>query len=80
MTDDSQGRLYICDFGKGLRILDTKTGEQQLISMNNNNPTLGTLCNDWIKSLFVDRYGMHNVFNNVSSCNILHICTLVSCN
>ena len=58
MTDDSQGRLYICDFGKGLRILDTKTGEQQLISMNNNNPTLGTLCNDWIKSLFVDRYGM----------------------
>ena len=58
MADDSQGRLYICDFGKGLRILDSATGEQQLISMDNSNPTLGTLCNDWIKSLFVDRYGM----------------------
>ena len=58
MASGEDGKLYICDFGKGLRILNTATNEQQHISMTASDPKLGTLCNDWIKSLFVDRYGM----------------------
>ena len=58
MTDDEQGRLYICNYGKGMVIYDTKTGETTKVFMQNKDGIGNTLCNDWIKTMFIDRYGM----------------------
>ena len=58
MTDDGQGRLYICNFGKGMVIYDTASGETTKVFMQNHDGIGNTLCNDWIKTLFIDRYGM----------------------
>jgi signal transduction histidine kinase/DNA-binding response OmpR family regulator/ligand-binding sensor domain-containing protein len=58
ITDDGKGNLYICDYGKGLIAYNTLTGETTNYSMNQERGKLGTLCNDWIRSLFIDRYGM----------------------
>lgn len=58
MTDDSRGRLYVCNYGKGVSIFDTHTGETRRISMNQDGGKKGRLCNDWIKTLVCDRYGM----------------------
>lgn len=57
MTDDGKGILYICDYGKGLIKYDTTTGESTLFSMTQNRGKLGVLCNDWIRALYIDRYG-----------------------
>ena len=58
MTDDGKGTLYICDYGKGLIKYNTVTGESTLFSMTQNRGKLGVLCNDWIRALYIDRYGM----------------------
>ena len=58
MTDDGQGHLYICNFGKGMVIYDTASGETTKVFMQNHDGIGNTLCNDWIKTLFIDRYGM----------------------
>lgn len=58
MTDDGQGRLYICNFGKGMVVYDTASGETTKVFMQNHDGIGNTLCNDWIKTLFIDRYGM----------------------
>ena len=55
MTDDGNGVLYICGFGKGLYIYNTRTNEVQTKSMNQPDPKLGRLWNDWIKALCIDR-------------------------
>lgn len=57
IADNGQGTLYISTLGKGLTIFDTQSGTAHTISMNNDRRGLGTVCNDWIKSLFVDRRG-----------------------
>lgn len=58
MVDDGQGRLYICVFGMGLCIYDTKTHEAQMVSMQQTNRSGGYLCNDWIKAMTFDSRGM----------------------
>ena len=58
MTDDGQGRLYICVFGMGLCIYDTHTHEMQMVSMQQTNRSGGYLCNDWIKAMVFDSRGM----------------------
>lgn len=58
MTDDGQGHLYICNFGKGMVVYDTASGETTKVFMQNHDGIGNTLCNDWIKTLFIDRYGM----------------------
>lgn len=58
MTDDGQGHLYICNFGKGMVIYDIASGETTKVFMQNHDGIGNTLCNDWIKTLFIDRYGM----------------------
>ncbi len=58
MTDDGEGHLYICNYGKGLCIYDTETGQSQQISMYQKDARLGGLCNDWIKALLVDSRGL----------------------
>lgn len=58
MTGDSQGRLYLCNYGKGMVIYDKASGDTTEVSMQNQEGVGNTLCNDWIRSLFVDRYGM----------------------
>ncbi|MCR4852771.1 MAG: response regulator [Prevotella sp.] len=58
LADDANGLLYVADFGKGLRIYNPSTGEVESFDMDQSDPKKGTICNNWIKSLFVDRYGM----------------------
>lgn len=57
MTDDGKGRLYICNYGKGLCVYDTHTGSQTAFSMTDRR-RLGTICNNWIKALFIDSRGL----------------------
>lgn len=57
MTDDGKGRLYICNYGKSLSIYDTRTGSQTDFSMTDRR-RLGTICNNWIKALFIDSHGL----------------------
>ena len=58
MADDGQGRLYLCNYGKGMVIYDTASGEATKVFMQTQDGTGNTLCNDWIKTMFIDRYGM----------------------
>ena len=58
ITDDGKGILYICDYGKGLIVYNTNTGETAVYSMNQDGGKLGSLPNDWIRSLYIDRYGL----------------------
>ena len=58
IADDENGMLYLADFGKGLLVFNPATGESQNYDMDHPDPKKGTLGNNWIKSLFVDRYGM----------------------
>lgn len=57
MTDDGQGRLFICDYGKSLCVYDTRTGKSQSFSMGDKRAR-GTICNNWIKALFIDSDGL----------------------
>ena len=58
MIGDKQGRLYISNFGKGMVIYDTTTGETTRVFMQTKDGTGNTLSNDWIKAFLIDRYGM----------------------
>jgi signal transduction histidine kinase/DNA-binding response OmpR family regulator/ligand-binding sensor domain-containing protein len=58
MTDDGDGILYICNYGKGLCIYNTNTGELSSISMYQQDKAKGGLCNDWVKVMFVDNRGL----------------------
>lgn len=58
MTDDKAGRLYISNFGKGLCIYDTNSGEYRTLSMNQQGKGKPALWNDWISSLLIDSKGM----------------------
>jgi len=57
IADNGRGTLYISTLGKGLTVYDTASGKVHTITMNHPRPRLGTVCNDWIKSLFVDSHG-----------------------
>ena len=58
MTDDGEGNLYICNYGKGLCVYNTHTGETRQLSMYQIDPEKGGLCNDWVKSLCLDSRGL----------------------
>lgn len=58
MADDKEGRLYISNFGKGLCVYDTNSGERQILSMNQHSQDKPYLWNDWISSLMIDSRGM----------------------
>lgn len=58
MTSDKLGNLFISNYGKGLIIYNTSTREQTTYSMYNQDEKNGRLCNDWIKCMFADRYGI----------------------
>lgn len=57
MTDDGNGRLYICNYGKGLCVYDMQTGKQSAFSMTDRRRN-GTICNNWIKALYIDSRGL----------------------
>lgn len=57
VTDDGRGTYYFCNYGNGLVIFDKASGKSEIISMTNQTRPGGTLCNDWIKALFVDHEG-----------------------
>lgn len=57
IADNGRGTLYISTLGKGLTVFNTQTGKAHTISMNSERKRLGTVCNDWIKSLYVDSRG-----------------------
>lgn len=58
MTDDGKGNLYICNYGKGLCVFNTKEHTTRNFSMSDKDNGRGVLCNDWIKALFVDKEGL----------------------
>ena len=58
MADDGEGRLYVCNYGKGFCIFDTSTGQTEQFSMYHINPQLGGLCNDWVKAFLLDSQGL----------------------
>lgn len=57
MTDDGRGRLFICNYAKSLCVYDTNTGRSISFSMGDKR-TGGTICNNWIKALFIDSEGL----------------------
>ena len=57
MTEDAQGRLYICSFGMGLYCYNPQTKQSELMSMQQAHRKEGYLCNDWIKGLMFDSHG-----------------------
>ena len=58
MTDDGEGNLYICNYGKGLCVYNIHSGKSYQLSMSQVDPKKGGLCNDWIKALCVDSRGL----------------------
>ncbi len=58
MTDDGEGHLYVCNYGKGFCIYDTSTGQSEQLSMYHVDPQLGGLCNDWVKAFLLDSRGL----------------------
>ena len=58
MTDDGEGTLYVCNYGKGICIYDTQTGETRQLSMYQVDEQKGGLCNDWVKAFLLDSRGL----------------------
>ena len=58
MTDDGEGTLYICNYGKGLCIYNSVTGDAKHLSMYQSDTKMGVLYNDWIKALMLDSHGL----------------------
>ncbi len=58
MTDDGEGTLYICNYGKGLTVYDSHTGQTKVFSMYQVDAQKGGLCNDWVKALMIDSRGL----------------------
>ena len=58
MTDDGEGNLYVCNYGKGLCIYRSGTGETTRLSMYQVDREKGGLCNDWVKALLIDSRGL----------------------
>lgn len=58
MSDDGNGHLYVCNYGKGFCVFNINTGESQQFSMYNINSQRGGLCNDWVKAFLVDSRGL----------------------
>ncbi len=56
MADDAEGRLYISVYSKGLYIYNVKTGEVKVLNSLRRTKR-GFLCNDWIRSMVLDRKG-----------------------
>ena len=58
MADDGDGNLFISDFGKGLCLYNTSTGQSQHFTMSKEESKKGSLSNDWIMSLYFDHSGL----------------------
>ena len=58
MTDDGEGTLYVCNYGKGLCVYRSTTGETVHLSMYQIDKQKGGLCNDWVKALLIDSRGL----------------------
>ena len=58
ITDDGNGKLFVSDFGKGMKIFDSKSGSVNTYNMFMNDPKHGHLNNNWIMTLYYDRQGM----------------------
>ncbi|MCR5131976.1 MAG: helix-turn-helix domain-containing protein [Prevotella sp.] len=58
MADDGEENLYICNYGKGLCVYNTATGQSHTLSMYETDPHKGGLCNDWVKALLMDSRGL----------------------
>ena len=58
ITDDGKGILYICNYSKGLCVYNTQNCSTIQFSMRDKDKGKGVLCNDWIKTLYIDRDGL----------------------
>src|SRR5574344_1418541 len=58
ITDDGNGKLFVSDFGKGMKIFDSKSGSVNTYNMFMNDPKHGHLNNNWIMTLYYDRQGL----------------------
>ncbi len=57
MEEDSDGRLYISAYSKGLYVYDPHTNKTENYNMRLQSPR-GFLCNDWIRCLKLDHQGL----------------------
>lgn len=58
ITDDGKGTLYIMNYSKGLCVYNTQNCSTIQFSMRDKDKGKGVLCNDWIKTLYIDRDGL----------------------
>ena len=58
ITDDGEGTIFVSDYGNGLAVYNTLTGQTRSYSMNHSDKRKGRLCNDWVKSLCLDSRGL----------------------
>ncbi len=58
MTDDGKGTYYISNYGKGLCIYHSSSGEMEQLTMLHKDSAKGGLCNDWVKAFLYDSHHM----------------------
>jgi len=57
IKDDEMGKLFISVYSKGLYIYDRKTKDITILNMSQKRRH-GSLCNDWVRHMIVDRQGL----------------------
>lgn len=57
IASDRQGTLYVSDYGLGLCIFNPETGEKEKLDMSQTRRKGGSLSNNWIQSMTMDREG-----------------------
>ena len=58
MADDGRGHLFLSVYAKGMLVYDRDTRQFSFLSMTQSRDSVrGSLCNDWIMTLYPDRDG-----------------------
>lgn len=55
MADDGRGNYYFSSLGRGIYVYNAVTRQLRNISMNDTLRSGGTLCNDWVNYMYIDR-------------------------
>ena len=58
IADDGQGKMFVSDFGKGMKVFDSNSGTVSTFNMFMNDPKRGHINNNWIMTLCYDKFGM----------------------
>ena len=58
MTSDNKGRIYISTFSRGFCVYDPQSKILKNHQIGRQDSVRGTLCNNWIMGMTVDRHGL----------------------